>query len=188
MDTTEAQEHIAMVDRILARADGPVCLSAFPFVVWGLAGAVMNIAVQLVIVEHYSTWVYAGAAAALFTAIALSIVWAQRLRGLERRTLIDRQVFYAFNMAWVVAFVAQIGAANIFAQWAQAGLWLLMYGAAMIFVGMLVRSLPTFIGGAILLAALVVANFFLPYAGFIFAAGDLIGMTGAGIVLYATRR
>jgi len=188
MDTSEAQDHIEMVDRILARAGEPLCLSAFPFIVWGLAGAVMNVVVQLVIVQHYTVWLYAAAAAALFVAIGLSIVWGQQLRGKERRTLIDRQVFYAFNMAWVVAFVAQVGAANIFAEWAQAGLWLLMYGAAMIFVGMLVRSLPTFIGGAILLAALVVANFFLPYAGFIFAAGDLIGMTGAGLVLYATRR
>jgi len=188
MDATEAQDHLEMVDRILARAEGPVCLSAFPFIVWGIAGAIMNLAVQLVIVQHFTVWLYAGAAAALFTAIGLSIFWAQRLRGMERRTLIDRQVFYAFNMAWVVAFVAQVGAPAIFSQWAQAGLWLLMYGAAMIFVGMLVRSLPTLIGGAILLAALVVANFFLPIAGFILAAGDLIGMTGAGIVLYATRR
>jgi hypothetical protein len=188
MDASEAQDHIEMVDRILTRAEGPLCLSAFPFIIWGLAGAVMNVVVQLVIVQHYTVWLYAVAAGTLFLAVGLSIVWGQRLRGAERRTLVDRQVFYAFNMAWVIAFIAQIGAGNIFAQWAQAGLWLLMYGAAMIFVAILVRSLPVFIGGSILLAALVVANFFLPFAGYVLAAGDVIGMTGTGIVLYATRR
>jgi len=188
MDVSEAQDHLQMVDRILARTDDDNCLSPYPLVVWGLAGAVMNVVVQLVYAKQAPPALLALALLALVTGVVLTILWARSLRGMERSTLIKRQVGNAFTLAWIVAVIAEIGAAQIFPAWAQAALWVLMYGAAMLFVGTLLRNRLVFVGGAILLASLVVANFMLPFAGYVFALGELVGMTGTGLALYATQR
>jgi hypothetical protein len=188
VDATEARDHLEMVDRILTRAEEPCPLSPFPFLVWGVAGAIMNVVIQLVIVQNGSPWLYTIFGGALILAVALTIAWSFRLRAvLDAGTLVNRQVFNALNLAWIVALIAQLGAPRIFPEWAQAALWLLMYGAAMALVGLLVRSRPVVIGGFVMLASIVVANFALPYAGYVLALGDLIGMAGAGIVLYVSR-
>jgi len=188
MESFEAREHLDIVERILARTDQAPGISPFPFVVWGIAAAVMNVVMQLVVTQKAPAPLLFVGAAALLVAIILMVFWVRRLRGAERRTLIDRQMFIAFNIAWIVAFVAQVGAFHIFAQWAQAAIWSVMYGAALIFAGTLVRNRVVLAGGIALLLSIVVANFALSYAGFVLALGDLVGLAGTGAMLYAARR
>jgi len=188
MDAPEAREQIDILDRILSRAELPVKLSPFPFVVWGIAAAIMNCVVQLVVSEKSPPALLFVAAAALATAVISMILWVRQLQGADRRTLIDRQMAIAFNLAWIVALIAQAGAFHIFSQWAQAAIWSVMYGGALLFAGALVRSRIVFGGGVILLASVVAANFALGIAGFVLALGDLLGMAGAGVLLYTGRR
>lgn len=188
MNASEARDHLEMVDRILARADEPCGLSPYPFLIWGVAGASMNVVAQLVYIEHATQWLLALFAPILIVAIGLMIWWAVRLPAVERqRGLIDRHVFSVFNLAWIVALVVQVGAERIFPTWAQAALYLLMYGFAMVSVGLIARSRPVLIGGSVMLAAIVVANFVPDYTGYVLALGDLFGMAGAGIVLWLQR-
>jgi hypothetical protein len=188
MNQPEAREHLDIVERILARSDEPACVSAFPFVVWGIAAAIMNCVAQVLVAHQAPTSVVFVAVAALLAAIILMVFWVRRLGGAERRTLIDRTMALVFNIAWIVALVAQVGSFNIFAQWAQAAIWSVMYGAALLFAGTLVRNRVVLAGGIVLLISVVVANFVLPYAGYVLALGDLVGMAGAGALLYAGRR
>lgn len=188
MESFEAREHLDIVERILTRTEQPCDVSPFPFVVWGLAAAVMNVVVQLVVSQKAPAALLSVAAAALLAAVILMIFWVRRLQGAERRTLLDRQIGIAFNIAWIVALVAQMGAFNIFAQWAQAAIWSVMYGAALIFAGTLVRNRVVLAGGIVLLVSIVAANFAMAYAGYVLALGDLVGMAGAGAMLYAARR
>ena len=188
MNVSEARDPLEMVDRILSRAEEPCALSPYPFLIWGVAGALLNVVVQLVYIQHATQWLLALFAPILVVAIGLMIWWAMRLRAMERqRGLIDRHVLYLFNLAWIVALVVQLGAERIFPTWGQAALYLLVYGFAMASVGLIARIRPLLIGGFVMLASIVVANFTPPYTGYVLALGDLIGMAGAGVVLWLQR-
>ena len=189
MNAPEARDQLDLVDRILSRAEqSTCCLSAAPFIVWGVTGTILNLVAQLVVSHKAPPTILFVAVAALVAAIAWTIVWVRRLRGADRRTLVDRQIMISFTIAWIVALVIQLGAFQIFAQWAQAAIWSVMEGAAMLSVGVLVGVRAVVIGGALLLVSVVAANFAIPYAGFVLALGDLIGMAGAGALLYAGGR
>ena len=149
----------------------------------------MNCVAQLIIFHTAPQSIAILAIAALLAAIVWTIVWVRRLRGsADRQTLLDRQIFVAFTIAWIVALVVQLGAFQIFTQWAQAAIWSVMEGAAMLSVGVLARNRPVLGGGVILLLSVVAANFAVGIPGFLLAIGDLIGMAGAGVLLYAGRR
>jgi hypothetical protein len=188
MNASEAREHLDMVDRILSRVDEPCTLSPYPFLIWGVAGAILNVLVQLVFMQHATQWLLALFVPVLIVAIGLMIWWAMGMRAVEQQgALIHRYIFSVFNLAWIVALVIQIGAERIFPTWAQAALYLLMYGFAMVSVGLISRNRPILLGGAVMLGSIVVANFTLLYAGYVLALGDLIGMAGAGIALWLQR-
>lgn len=177
-----------MVDRILSRSDEPCALSPYPFLIWGIAGAMLNVVVQLVYIQNAPQWLLFAFAPILVVAIGLMIWWAMGMRAAEQqRGLIHRYVFSVFNVAWIVALVVQIGAERIFPTWAQAALYVLMYGFAMVSVGLIARSRPVLAGGAVMLASIVVANFALGATGYVLAAGELVGMAGAGLVLWLQR-
>ncbi len=189
LNALQARDHIEMVDRILARAeDTGGCVPYQPFLYWGFAAAVINVVSERVSVQHDSAELYWIAAAALVLALGLTIGWARRLHGQERRSLVGRQVYYAFNTAWIVSLACMLLAFRIFPQWGQAAIWSIMYGSAMLFAATLVRSRVLLAGGIVLIASILCANFAIGYAGYILAAGDLIGLAGAGLVLYATQR
>jgi hypothetical protein len=188
MNASEARDHLEMVDRILARTTGPMPLSPYPYLIWGIAGAILQVIAQLVFIQNGSHWLFAISMVTLAAAIALTCVWSVQLhKEKEQSSLIGRQVFYVFNAAWIVALGIQLGAATIFPTWAQAALWVLTYGMAMLFVGMLTQNRPTFVGGCVMLLSIVAANFAPPYAGYLLGLGDLLGMAGAGVVLLARR-
>jgi len=188
MDAPEAREQLDIVDRILSRIEEPTSMSGFPFVTWGFDAAIMNCIVQLVVWHKAPVSLLSVTVVVLLAAVILTIFWVRSFRGTDRRSLIARHIAIVFNITWIVALVAQVGAFNIFAQWAQAAIWSIMYGAALLSAGALVRSRVVLAGGIILLASVIAANLALPYAGFVLALGDLLGMAGAGALLYAGRR
>ncbi|MDP9018987.1 MAG: hypothetical protein M3N19_11805 [Candidatus Eremiobacteraeota bacterium] len=188
MDSSAARDHLQMVDRILAQADDTARLSGAPFIVWGIAGGALNVVVQLVNVEQRSPNLLWISASLLVLATAFMIWFGINEKKQERRGLLDRHIGNLFMIAWIVALISMSFGSHIFPAWAQAAIWSLMFGAAMLNAALLARSPIAFAGGAILIASILVANMSLPYAGYILAAGDFIGMAGAGLALTIARR
>jgi small-conductance mechanosensitive channel len=188
LDVVQAEDHLQMVDRILARVDEPVSVSGWPFLIWGVYGAVVNIVVQLVVFENHTSslfWIVAGA---LVIAVTFMVFFLRSIRNRERRGLLDQHIGNLFMVAWIVALIAMLLGDHIFTNWAQAAIWSLIYGLTMLYCASLVRSRVVFIGGAILIASIVAANYSPAYVGYILAGGNLCGMAATGIVLMTARR
>jgi hypothetical protein len=188
LETQELRDHLQMVDRILARADATPCISGWPFIVWGVVAGAMNVVSQLVVVQGGSPSLYWVAGALLLIAVLSMVTFGRKMKSRERRGLLDGHISNIFMIAWIVAMVSTLGASHIFAAWGQAGIWSLMFGVATMYVALLSRSRAVFVGGVILILSILAANLELHYAGFVLAAGDFIGMGGAGIALTIARR
>ena len=187
LDAVQAQDHLQMVDRILSRVDEPASLSGSPFIIWGVVGAAMNAVVQLVIIQHGDPSLFWISTVLLVMALTFMVYFSLQLRKKERRGLLDRHVGNVFMIAWIVALFTMIAGSHIFVEWAQAAIWSVMFGAAMMNAASLARSRIVFIGGCMLILSIAGANLWLRDAGYILAAGDLIGMCGAGIALSLAR-
>lgn len=188
LESDEVRDHLQMVDRILARAEVVPRISGWPFMVWGLVGSTMNVVSQLVVVQGGPPSLYWIAAAVLLLAVLSMVTFGRNLNSRERRGLLEGHISNIFLIAWVVAMVAMLGANHLFKEWGQAGIWSLLFGVAMMYVALLSRSRAVFVGGAILILSILAANLQLHSAGYILAAGDFIGMCGAGIALTVARR
>jgi hypothetical protein len=188
LDVVQAEDHLQMVDRILARVDEPLSVNGWPFLIWGVNGAVVNIVVQLVVFEHHASSLFGIVGVALAIAVILMVFLLRSIRTRGRRGLLDRHIGKLFLVASVVALIATLLGDHIFTNWAQAAIWSLIYGVTMMCCASLVRSRVVFVGGAILIASIVAANYSPHYVGYILAFGNLSGMAAAGIVLIAARR
>ncbi len=187
MDAVEAQDHLQMVDRILSRVDQPTCLNGAPYIIWGAVGGGTDIVSQLIVIQHGTPSLLWVALALILVATAFMIYFGVRMSRRERRGLLDRHIGMVFMISWAVSLVVMLCANRIFADWAQAAIWSLMFGAAMMYSGSLARSRVSFAGGALLIASIVIANFAPHYAGYVLAAGFIVGMGGAGLTLALAR-
>ena len=187
-DAVDAHDALAMVDRILSRADVSECsLSGSPFIIWGIVGGTFDALVQLVVREGHSPNLFLIGVALYVFALVWMILWARRLRTRDRSSLLNRYVSVAFTLAWTVALAMQF-APKIFSDWSQAAVWSMTFGSALISVGWLARERLVMTGGAVLILSIIAANFLLSSAGYVLSAGMLLGMTGTGIALLAVRR
>ena len=189
LDPSQAQDHLQMVDRILSEADRQVRLLPAPFIAFGIAGGLIDFISQRVYVEHDSPSLFWLSGIAWLIAIVVTIGSSRALRlSKQRFSVLDGQMYALFNVIWIVTLVTALGAQpHIFSQWAGAAIWSFAYAIAMIFAGTQGNRIA-FAGGVVLAASIVVANFFYPIAGYIFAAGMWIGMAGTGVALLATQR
>jgi hypothetical protein len=187
-DLDQAADHLAMVDRILARADEPVTVSGWPFVIWGAFGALADVFAQLVMVEQRPASLLWIPAAALAIVVGYMAFFVRGTRNRERSGHLDRYVNGLFALAGAVALVATLLGEQLFAGWAQAAVWSLVFGLTMMSCALLVRDRVLFAGGAVLIFALVAANLAPASVGYVLAAGSLAGMAGAGVVLISRRR
>ena len=187
MDASLAQDHLQMVDRILSRAEQKPYVSGSPFVVWGIVGASFNIVTQLIVLQHGSPSMVWISIALLAAALVYMVFFGLGVAKRERHGLLDRHVGNLFMIAWIVALFVMALGGHIFADWAAAALWSLMFGAAMMNCASLAGSRTIFAGGIIMILSIVAANFYTHYAGYILAAGDVIGMGGTGLALILAR-
>ncbi len=187
MDVREAKDHLAMVDRILARADEPACLSGAPYIIWGTVGAGTDIVTQLIVVQHGSPSLLWLSLTLIVAAVAFMIFFTVQMARRERRRLLDRHIGNVFMISWIVSLVVMIFAGHIFSYWAQGAIWSLMFGSAMMYAGSLARNRISFAGGVVLILSILVANLMPAYVGYALAAGFLIGMSGAGGLLSLAR-
>jgi len=185
LKVADARDHLEMVDRILGEANTGACDSgAGYYIVWGIFGALCDIAAQLVWVGHRSMAFYIPAVIALVVAITLSIYWSAQERRSPRISRVDRFVGFVFSAATLSAAVAAIGGHNLLPQWAEGAIWSIAIAVPLFVLGFMDQR-RSLVGAAVLIGSVVVANFVPPaLTGYALAAGMLAGLTLTGLMMH----
>ncbi len=189
MDALEARDHLEMVDRILARAEHNMSpMTPWLYCLWGVAGAILDIADQLVFVQNVSPKLFFVSGAVLLAAVGMTVAYARSARNAERVSAFERQIGRVFWAAWIAAIVVDFGGNRLFPGWAPAAIWSVVIAVPLLFIGLQGHRV-TLSGGVVLLASVVAANF-VPagLTGYVLAAGMLVGLTGSGIAFALLRR
>ena len=183
LDAQQARDHLAMVDRILAESSQRLRFGAEYFLVWGLYSGICTLILHLVAIHTLPASALVAVAALLVASIGFSI-WRGFAKSREtlRRSIVQREYF---NVLWLtigLAFVANVGAYNIFDGLASAAIW--SFGAAIVllFIGMH-GSRRAQVAGVLVVVSLIVANF-VPHsqAAYVLAAGMVVGYGGFGLL------
>jgi len=187
VNPSEAQEHLDLVERILENNDKEFCVAGDIFLAWGLSGALIDLVVQLVLMRKLpdgAEWL--GLAALILSSIYTAIRVRQMRRSNDRMSVRQREFL---NVLWVsigVTIVAAVGGYRIFDYWASGALWTLSAAMLTLYAG-LHGNRAGMVGGIILIASLVAANFMPGYEGFVLCAGMLFGYAGFGVASMLAR-
>jgi hypothetical protein len=182
IDETQAREHIAMVDRILAHSQQRLCGGGEFFVVWGIGSAAVTTifaSVDAGVLPSNSAW---WAWAVLVLCVAFSIVRSRQNRHtVASSSLVQREFF---NVLWItlgLAFVADVAAFHIFQGVAAAAIWSVAEAIVLLYIG-LHGNRRALVCGVLIIVSLIVANFvsgLMP--AYVLAAGMLAGYGGFGL-------
>jgi hypothetical protein len=182
VDASEAREHIEMVERIIAQSSRHLRVGGEFFLVWGLVGGVIDILITLALGDRISTTVFYTAYAVL---IAFGIVFSA-MRGRyygtrsEQMTYLQREFLNVLWLAIALAFIANATMFRLFGSvTALMALWSFAEIIVLFYIGMH-GNRRALAGGIVILASMVAANFALDAAGWILAAGVLLGYAGFG--------
>ena len=188
MDPIEAGDHLAMVDRIIATADRSVRVRGTLFIIWGIAGALVDGTIQAALSfgSAFRWWFWIPAVVVYFGAIAAQVYHMKHYRRLGRLNLVEAQFIRLIGISSFAAAVGALGGWYIFAGWPQAALWSLCLSIPLLFVGVQGHRYAL-AGGAALLASIVVANFTPHAVGLTLAIGFLVGYAGAGVAFEVLR-
>jgi len=183
MDASEAREHLELVERIIAQSAQRLHVGAEFFLVWGLFGATCDGLFTAAESGSISTGVTLVAyAVLLLAAVAFSVLRARYYRECgERMSLLQREYLNVLWLTIALATVATFTTFNIFSSVvARGSLWSFAEAIVLFYVGMHGNRRAQ-IGGIVILASLIAANFVpFPGAGWILAAGVLLGYAGFG--------
>lgn len=186
METREAQAHLEMVDRILERANEPPYRPMGGlFVIWGVTAAILDVVSQIGLSRGLTPWLEVLGAIALAIAIGCSIwVAVSSKRRTDRMPLSEERMGKVFGAVWIGIFVAAFSQPYMFAGWSAAAIWSIGGGITLLINGFFGRRM-SLLGAVVLFASVLIGNFAHQYAGYILAAGFLLGYVGTG-VLYMT--
>ncbi len=178
----EARDHIAMVDRILAESHQRLCAGGEYFVVWGIGSAAITVLFALVgreIVSQEALW---ALPLILGACVAFSILRGRAIRGdLARSSLVQREFFNVLWLTLGLAFVVDAAAYRIFPGIASAAIWSVAEAIVLLYIGMHGNRRAQ-VAGVAVVVSLVAANFApAGVAGFVLAAGMLVGYAGFGL-------
>lgn len=182
LGVTEARDHIEMVDRILAESHQRLCAGGEYFVVWGLGSALVTVLFQLVATAALPPSALWFVPVILTAGAAFSIARARIMRRvLARSSLIQREFFNVLWLTLGMAFVVDAAAYRIFAAVAAAAIWSVAASIVLLYIGMHGNRRAQ-IAGVLVVVSLIAANFGpTGIAGYILAAGMLIGYAGFGL-------
>ena len=182
IDEREAQEQIAMVDRILSQSQQRLCAGGEYFLVWG-AGSASVTALFATIDEGWlppaAAW---WALVILVACTAFSFVRGRQMnKTLTRSSLVQREFF---NVLWItiaLAVISDAAAFRLFPGIASAAIWSVVEAIVLLYIGMH-GNRRALVAGVVVVVSLIVANFIgglLP--AYVLAAGMLIGYGGFGL-------
>lgn len=187
MDTSEAHEHLGIVERVLAEADRTVYVFGDFFIVWGLAAGMLDIIYQLRLDGRVGDNAFIVAAIGLAAAIVYTIVRARGLSANGRRmSRVQRDYLNVLWLVFGITAICQIAAYNIFAGWSSAALWTVASAVVASYIG-LHGNRRGIVGGVVLVASLIAASFMPHVAGYVLAAGMLVGYAGFGVASLLAR-
>ncbi|MDE2482190.1 MAG: hypothetical protein KGN02_08365 [bacterium] len=182
MDSSDAREHLEMVERIVAASSRKLEVSGEFFLVWGLASGTLDLIFQLVNDGRLPlATVWAGplliVAAVLYTAVRV-----RRFRAMPgaRMTLLEREFLNVLWIALAMAFAVNLVGGHIFSQWAQAAIWSVAAAIALFYIAVH-GNRRALVGGIVLLLSIAFANFSVPIAGYVLAGGMYLGYAGFGL-------
>jgi hypothetical protein len=181
MDTSEARDHLEMVERIVAASSRKLEAGGEYFVVWGILSGTFDLGVQLINdgkLPIAAIWL----APVLLLAGALFSVL--RGRSFRRRgcglSLLQREFFNVLWLTLAMALVVDVVGSHIFTGWALSAIWNVAGTTVLFYIGMHGNRRAT-IGGIVMILSIACANFMLPYAGYALAAGMCLGYAGFGV-------
>ena len=181
MEASEAREHLELVERIIAASSNRLSVGGEFFVCWGLIGALIDAmvtAVETHLVPHGVLWAYPVLIVAGCAFSAVRSIHYARCNG--RMSFLQREYLNVLWLTISLALVATFTMFNIFNSFvAEASLWSFAETIVLFYIGMHGNRRAQ-IGGIVEFASLVTANFMIPYAGWILAAGVLLGYAGFG--------
>lgn len=188
MDVVEVQDQLRMIDRIIAQADRTVRFRGIIFIVWGLAGAIMNLLVQSFVSGRLSPTPWGLLGLAVWVgAVVFTIFYARGAKSAGCMNVMEMQFLRILYIALACAMVVNLGAFHIFTGWAQGAIWSLATAIPLMFVGLQGPRVALY-GGLILLGSVVAANFAGAHAGYWLALGDIVGYAGLGVALELNHR
>lgn len=181
LDAARAQDHLEMVNRILAESQQRLCCGGEYFVVWGFGSAYITVLFQLVhngllpIAAGWSVPVVIAACA------VFSILRARSTsRVLQRSSLLQREFFNVLWLTLGLSFVVNVAGFNIFSGLASAAIWSVAEAIVLLYIGMHGNRRAQ-VSGVLVIVSLVAANFASrEIAGYILGAGMLVGYAGFG--------
>lgn len=182
LDETQAREHIAMVDRILAQSQQRLCTGGEYFVVWGVGSAAVTTLFASIArgtLPNSAVWCVP---VILLACVIFSIVRGRGTRrALERSSLVQREFF---NVLWItvaLAVIADAAAFRLFPGIASAAIWSVVEAIVLFYIGMH-GNRRALLAGVIVVASLIVANFVVgSLSPYVLAAGMLFGYGGFGV-------
>jgi hypothetical protein len=180
--TSEARNHIEMVDRILAESHQRLCAGGEYFVVWGVGSALITILFQVVdqrLAPAAALW---SVPLILLVCIAISVLRSRQTRYvLQRSSLVQREFFNVLWLTLGLAFVVDAAVFRIFAGIASAAIWSVAEAIVLLYIGMHGNRRAQ-VAGVLVVVSLIAANFASPsVAGYILGAGMLVGYAGFGV-------
>jgi hypothetical protein len=180
MDASEAREHLEMVEKIIAASSTKLEAGGEFFVVWGLAGAAVDVIDSLVWSRRVSPQFMWLGLAVLGLAMAFSIVRGRAYRKIVgRMSLLQREYFNVLWLAMSIAFLANALGFNLFGFVGIMAIWSIFEVIVLLYIGMH-GNRRALIGGLVLIISVALANFVPQYSGYILAAGVLVGYAGFG--------
>lgn len=189
MDAHEAREHLEMVDRILARAENePVHIIPGLVIVWGLAAAAMDGGQQMYasgVGGQVGLWLsMAALVIGVIYSVAVSVSIA-RSGCYERVSVVERRMGQVMGAVWFTVLVAAFAQPHVFAGWGGAAVWS-MGAAIMMLIGGFSGDRRALVGGLVLLASVLAANYVWPQVpGYALAAGFILGYAVPGVLFLA---
>jgi hypothetical protein len=181
LNASQARDHIEMVDRILAETQQRLCTGGEYFVVWGVYEAIVTVLVQLVTNQRLSRSALWADAVFLLAAIAFTVIRGRASSGEAARfPLIQREFLNVLWLTIALGFIADATGFNLFAGWGAAAIWCVVDGIILFYIG-IHGNRRAQIAGVVVVASMVIANFLAPaVAGYVMAAGMLLGYAGFG--------
>jgi len=182
LDSAQAREHIEMVERILAESSQRLCSGAGYFIVWGLYSGTATLSIQLVtngVLPPAALW---AQGALLLAAIAYTVLTSRAQRAATpRQSLVQREFLNVLALTLGLAFIANVGAFNIFHGWAASAIWSFAEAIVLLYIGMHGNRRAQ-VCGILVVVSLIVANFVHgDLAGYVLAAGMVAGYAGFGV-------
>jgi len=181
MDASEAEEHLQIVDRILAASNRTLCARGEFFVIWGVAIALVDVVLTQVLRRTWplgAQWIALGVIA---IAIALTIARAQFYKRLpESLSALQREYLNVLLIAIGIAIFVNWLTFNLISPVGQMAVWNIVEAFVLVYIGVH-RNPRARVGALVLLTSLAVANFMPQSAGYVLAGGTLAGYAGFGV-------